>query len=54
MGDVGHLDKATISPEVKCMYRKKGDVYVREMDAGVEETLRWAVEVILAKMAQQA
>jgi hypothetical protein len=50
LGDVGDLVKA-ISPEAECIYWKKGDVHVREMDAGVEETLRWAVEIILAKMA---
>lgn len=52
LSNVEHLVKATISPEVECMYWEKGDVYVGELDAGVEETLRWAVEIILAKMAR--
>lgn len=53
LSNVGHLVKATISPEVECMYRKKGDVYLGKLNAGVEETLRWAVEIILAKMVQK-
>lgn len=33
-------------------YWKKDDVHIRETDAGVEETLSWAVDVILAEMSK--
>lgn len=33
---------------------KKGDIHVRKVDASVEDTLRWAVDVILGEMSKHA
>lgn len=40
--------------EPRCKHSKKGDVHVRGIDASVEDTLRWAVDVILEGMCKNA
>jgi hypothetical protein len=40
--------------ELRGEHSKNGDVHVRGIDAGVEDTLRWAVNVILGEICKNA
>jgi hypothetical protein len=52
--DGKNLADDVVSIESRCSYWQRGDIYVREVDAGVEDTVRWAVTVILVEMSKRA
>lgn len=53
-GNIEHYINEVVGSGIRYMHWKKGDIHMREVDADVEYTLRWAVGVILAEMSKQA
>lgn len=53
LNHASYTDGETVSTEIRIKNWQRGDVHLREVDAGVENTLRWVVGMILAEMNRQ-
>jgi hypothetical protein len=52
--DAKSLADDVASIESRCNHWQRGDIHVREVDAVVEDTVRWAVTVILVELSKRA